>query len=137
MLDRSILPEDWPAGVLVGRTWVDGRGCGGSGGRPSRKVHDGVRQGRRPRSTCDAHERRLRRVVVDRSDDLDLQRRVHGGERVVQHQHQRRVDEGPGNGEPLTLATRQRESTIADVPVQASRDRVHDVGGAAGSQRRD
>ena len=82
--------------------------------------------------------------LLDERLGLDVER----GERVVEHEHARAAEHGPGEREPLPLAAGQRHPLLADPGVQAPRQVVREprlgevergldvgVGGASGRPR--
>ena len=66
-------------------------------------------------------------------DDLLLLRRVHRGERVVEHEDRRAADERPRQRHALALTARERQAALADHRVEAREERVR----LAGDSRRD
>src|SRR5207249_1739732 len=65
-------------------------------------------------------------------DDLLLLRRVHRGERVVEHEDRRAADERPRQRHALALTARERPAAPADHRVEAREERVR----LAGASRR-
>ena len=53
---------------------------------------------------------------------------VQRGQRVVEHEHARAPEHGPGQREPLPLAAGQRQSLLADPRVEPERQVVDEVG---------
>ena len=68
----------------------------------------------------DVEDGGLRQVLAHATHDLDLERRVHRRERVVEDQHARVGDERAGERHALALATRHGEATVADDAVEAA-----------------
>ena len=63
-------------------------------------------------------------------------RRVERGRGLVEHEHGRLGEEGAGDGDPLSLARRQRPAPLAHRRVIAVRQTVHKRGEARGANRR-
>ena len=84
----------------------------------------------------DVEDRRLRQVLVHAPHDLDLERRVHRRERVVEDQHPRLSHQGARQRDPLALPARHGEATVADDAVEPA-ELVDDLLGAGGAHRVD
>jgi hypothetical protein len=93
----------------------------------------GNRRQRRPPG--DAENGGARRVGSDALEDLDPERRVHGRQRVVEHEHAGGRHQRAGQGQPLALATRQREPAVAYGAVEALGHLGDDVVGTRRPQR--
>ena len=65
---------------------------------------------------------------VQRFLDQRLGVHVECGERVVEHEHPRPADDGPGEREPLALAARERQPLLADPGVETPRQVVGELG---------
>ncbi len=83
-----------------------------------RQLHHAIRDAVRQPATGDEQHRGLRRVRTDAGEDLFFERRVHRAERIVEHEHARRVDECACERDPLALPARQREAAVAERAVQ-------------------
>ena len=66
----------------------------------------------------DVEDRGVGQVLAHALHDLDLERRVHRRERVVEDQHARVRDERAGERDALALPARHGEATVADDAVE-------------------
>ena len=93
-------------------------------GRPSSTVSagssvtDAVGEGGEAGPPGDVEDRGLGQVLVHALHDLDLERRVHRRERVVEDQDPRLRDQGARQRDALALAARHGEAAVADHAVE-------------------
>jgi hypothetical protein len=105
------------------------------GRRTNVDLDDLIGELQRSRAVGHADHDRLRCMGSDASEDLDLERGVHGRERAVEDEDARRRHQRAGECEPLALAARQVEATVAEHRVEAQRQIGHQLVGPGGHER--
>ena len=92
--------------------------CRPAAGPPGRRARPST-AGAPPASPVASREHAAQRLL-DQRLGVHVERR----QRVVEHQHARPADHGPGQREPLPLPARQRQALLADPRVQPPRQVV-------------
>jgi hypothetical protein len=88
------------------------------GDPPGVEQHDAVGKRDRRRAVGDHDRGAIAQDAAQAGADLVLLARIDGRRRVVEDQHARVGEERAGDGQPLALATGQREATLAEQGVR-------------------